>query len=188
MKQRMLNALEENPIIAAAKDDESLQQAIASSCRVIFILYGNLMTVSGLVNQIQAAGKLAFVHMDLIEGLSSKEIAVDSLKAMAGPDGIISTRATQIRRARHLGMMTVQRFFVIDSMSIRGLQSQLKIGKPDFIEVLPGLMPRVITDVIQITEAPLIASGLIQYKEEVVAALRAGAAAISTTAPGVWEL
>ena len=49
-------------------------------------------------------------------------------------------------------------------------------------------MPRVITDVIQITEAPLIASGLIQYKEEVVAALRAGAAAISTTAPGVWEL
>ena len=47
---------------------------------------------------------------------------------------------------------------------------------------------RVITDVIQITEAPLIASGLIQYKEEVVAALRAGAAAISTTAPAVWEL
>jgi glycerol uptake operon antiterminator len=85
-------------------------------------------------------------------------------------------------------MLTVQRFFVIDSMSIRGLQSQLKIGKPDMVEVLPGLMPRVITDVIQITEAPLIASGLIQYKEEVVAALRAGAAAISTTAPAVWEL
>ena len=188
MKQRMLDALEENPIIAAAKDDDSLTEALASSCRVVFLLYGNLMTVTGLVKRTQAAGKLAFVHMDLIEGLSSKEIAVDSLKAMAGPEGIISTRAAQIRRARHLGLLTVQRFFVIDSMSLRGLQSQLKIGKPDFVEVLPGLMPRVITDVAQITEVPLIASGLIQYKEEVVAALRAGAAAISTTAPAVWEL
>lgn len=188
MTQRMLNALEENPIIAAAKDDESLVKALQSSCRVVFLLYGNLMTVAGLVKQVQAAGKLAFVHMDLIEGLSSKEIAVDSLKAMAGPEGIISTRAGQIRRARHLGMMTVQRFFIIDSMSLRGMQSQLKTGKPDFVEVLPGLMPRVITDVVQITEAPLIASGLIQYKDEVVAALRAGAAAISTTAAAVWEL
>ena len=188
MKQRMLDALEENPIIAAAKDDESLVKALQSSCRVVFLLYGNLMTVAGLVKQVQAAGKLAFVHMDLIEGLSSKEIAVDSLKAMAGPEGIISTRAGQIRRARHLGMMTVQRFFIIDSMSLRGMQSQLKTGKPDFVEVLPGLMPRVITDVVQITEAPLIASGLIQYKDEVVAALRAGASAISTTAAAVWEL
>ena len=76
MKQRVLNALEENPIVAAAKDDESLRQAIQSGCRVIFILYGNLMTVAGLVNQVQSAGKIAFVHMDLIEGLSSKRMLV----------------------------------------------------------------------------------------------------------------
>lgn len=188
MKRTMLNALEANPIIAAAKDDESLQQALASRCRVVFLLYGNLITVPGLIKRAHAAGKLALVHMDLIEGLSSKEIAVDSLNAMAGPDGVISTRPTQIRRARHLGLITVQRFFVIDSMSVRGLQAQLKIGKPDFVEVLPGLMPRVITDVLKITEAPLITSGLIQQKDEVLAALGAGAMAVSTTAPAVWDL
>lgn len=188
MKEQMLTALEADPIIAAAKDDESLEKAIASRCRVVFLLYGNLMTVSGLVKKVHSAGKLALAHMDLLEGLSSKEIAVDSLNALAKPDGVISTRATQIRRARHLGLITVQRFFVIDSMSIRGLAPQLKIGKPDFVEVLPGLMPRVITDVAQITEAPLIASGLIQYKDEVLAALGAGACAISSTAPAVWEL
>lgn len=188
MKETMISALEATPIIAAAKDDESLQQALESASRVVFLLYGNLLTVSGLVKQVHNRGKLALVHMDLIEGLSSKEIAVDSLNAMAKPDGVISTRATQIRRARHLGLVTVQRFFVIDSMSIRGLQAQLKVGKPDFVEVLPGLMPRVITDVVQTTETPLIASGLIQYKEEVLAALSAGATAVSTTASSVWDL
>ncbi len=188
MREAMLNALESSPIIAAANSDESLQQALKSSCRVIFVLYGNLITMPGIVKQVHAVGKLALVHMDLIEGLSSREIAVDSLNAIAGPDGVISTRAPQIRRARHLGLITVQRFFVIDSMSIRGLQAQLKIGKPDFVELLPGLMPRVITDVLHLTQAPVIASGLIQQKEEVLAALGAGASAISTTAPDVWSL
>ena len=72
MREAMLNALESSPIIAAANSDESLQQALKSSCRVIFVLYGNLITMPGIVKQVHAVGKLALVHMDLIEGLSSR--------------------------------------------------------------------------------------------------------------------
>ena len=36
-----------------------------------------------------------------------RSIAVDSLNALCHPDGIISTRPTLIRRARHRGLLTV---------------------------------------------------------------------------------
>ena len=144
--------------------------------------------MSRLVQQIKAADKVALVHIDLVEGLSNREIAVDALKELCDPDGIISTRPTQVRRARHLGMVTVQRGFILDSMSVTSLRSQLNIGKPDFIEILPGIMPRVITEMSQATPTPVIAGGLIKYKDEVLAAIRAGAIAVSTTCQAVWEM
>ena len=93
-----------------------------------------------------------------------------------------------MRRARHLGLLTVQRAFILDSLALSNLPAQLGVGKPDFIEILPGIMPRVIAEITQTTSTPVIAGGLIKYKEEVMAAMRAGAAAVSTTCPAVWAM
>ena len=58
----------------------------------------------------------------------------------------------------------------------------------DLIEVLPGLMPKIIRRVAQLTGKPVIAGGLISDKEDVTAALSAGAVAVSTTNPAVWRM
>ena len=129
------------PVIAAVKTDEALTAALASPCSAVFLLASTLLTVDGLVHRIHDAGKLAVVHIDLVDGLSSREIAVDSLNALCHPDGIISTRPTLIRRARHRGLLTVQRAFILDSLSLTSLSGQLEQGKPDFVEILPGIMP-----------------------------------------------
>lgn len=63
------------------------------------------------------------------------------------PDGIISTHPSLIRRARHQGLLTIQRAFILDSLSLNNLSGQLEQGKPDFVEILPGIMPRVITEI-----------------------------------------
>ena len=86
------------PVIAAVKTDEALTAALASPCSAVFLLASTLLTVDGLVHRIHDAGKLAVVHIDLVDGLSSREIAVDSLNALCRPDGIISTRPTLICR------------------------------------------------------------------------------------------
>ena len=44
-----------------------------------------------MVKKIKDAGKLAMVHIDLIAGLSGKEVAVDYIKQETLADGIIST-------------------------------------------------------------------------------------------------
>ena len=175
-------------VIAAVKTDEALTAALASPCSAVFLLASTLLTVDGLVHRIHDAGKLAVVHIDLVDGLSSREIAVDSLNALCRPDGIISTRPTLIRRARHRGLLTVQRAFILDSLSLTSLSGQLEQGKPDFVEILPGIMPRVIAEISARTQVPVIAGGLLRDKADVMAAMRAGAAAVSTSAPSLWDI
>lgn len=184
----LAETLLDEPVIAAVKTDEALTATLASPCSAVFLLASTLLTVDGLVHRIHDAGKLAVVHIDLVDGLSSREIAVDSLNALCHPDGIISTRPTLIRRARHRGLLTVQRAFILDSLSLTSLSGQLEQGKPDFVEFLPGIMPRVIAEISARTQVPVIAGGLLRDKADVMAAMRAGATAVSTSAPSLWDI
>ena len=84
------------------------------------------------------------VHVDLISGLSPKEVSVEYLKEHTEADGIISTKPSLIKKAKELGMYTVLRYFLLDSMAFENIRQQQHIVRPDFIEVLPGVMPRVI--------------------------------------------
>ena len=93
MKQELMDAIQETPVIAAVKDDDGLQNALQNeNIRVVFILYGDICNISTLVQRIHAAGKFAIVHVDLIAGLASKEVAVDFIRSQTEADGIISTR------------------------------------------------------------------------------------------------
>jgi len=176
------------PVIAAVKDDAGLRRALESDCQVIFLLYGTILNVDELVQRIHQKDKYCFVHIDLVEGLSNREIAVDALVRLCRPDGIISTRAPLIRRAQQLGLTTVLRAFLLDSMSLKSLLSQLEWDRPDFVEILPGIIPGVIREISQQTTIPLIAGGLIRSKQDVIQALRAGVVAVSTSCEDVWNM
>lgn len=180
--------LMDSPIIAAVKEDAELKKALDSDCQVIFLLYGSILNIDALVEQVHSRGKICFVHIDLIEGLSNREIAVDGLIKLSNPDGIISTKAPQIRRAQELGILAIQRVFLLDSMSLHSLLGQLETNQPDFIEVLPGIIPTVIQEITEKTTTPLIAGGLIRSKQEVIQALQAGVVAVSTSCQAVWEM
>lgn len=65
---------------------------------------------------------------------------------------------------------------------------QCGTSRPDFIEVLPGVMPKVLGRIAKVSRIPMIAGGLITEKEDVIAALSAGAIAVSSTNQDVWNL
>ena len=102
MKKEFKEAIEDSPIIAAIKDDTGLAKCVTSDSRVIFVLYGDVCSIPEIVSTIKDSGKIAMVHIDLITGLSSKEIAVDFIKKYTNADGIISTKPTLIKRAKEL--------------------------------------------------------------------------------------
>ena len=186
MDQEFYNAVTRNPVIAAIKDYDGLEHCLVTEeFQMVFILFGNICNIGDIVHRVKAAGKFVLVHADLIEGLSSKEIAVDYLKQNTETNGIITTRQNFIRRARELRMCSILRIFVIDSMALSGV-GNLESVRPDFIEILPGILPKIIRRICSITSIPILAGGLIQSKEDVISALEAGAMAISTTNQSVW--
>ena len=184
----LAETLLDEPVIAAVKTDEALTAALASPCSTIFLLASTLLTVDGLVHRIHDAGKLAVVHIDLVDGLSSREIAVDSLNALCHPDGIISTRPMLLRRGRELGMLTVLRVFAIDSKAVSNLGRETEGGMPDVIEILPGTLCKVLHRLSRELPVPLIAGGLLSDKADVLAALGAGALCVSASDESLWAL
>ena len=188
MKKEFKEAIEDSPIIAAIKDDEGLKKCLTSESRVIFILYGDICNIPDIVETVKSSGKIAMVHIDLIAGLSSKEIAVDFIQKYTKADGIITTKPALIKRAKELGLYTILRLFVIDSMAYDSIEKQLRSVKPDYIEILPALMPKVVSRICRLSKVPVITGGLISDKEDVVTMLNAGAVCISSTNPDVWFL
>lgn len=187
MDQAFYNLMEANPVIAAVKDMNGLEACCElEDIRIVFVLFGDICNIGEVVERIKQAGKVAMVHIDLITGLSGKEIAVDFIKNHTSADGIISTKPLLIKRARELSLHTTLRVFVLDSMAFENIERQMNVARPDVIEILPGLMPKVIRRVQKMVRVPVIAGGLISDKEDVVAALSAGAISVSTTNPKVW--
>ena len=72
--------------------------------------------------------------------------------------------------------------------SLGDLLAQIDAHRPDFIEVLPGIIPGVIREITEKTTVPLIAGGLIRSKQDVIQALQAGVVAVSTTCRDVWQM
>lgn len=188
MKKEFKEALEDSPIIAAIKDDDGLHKCLNSDSRVIFILYGDIVTIADIVDTVKSSGKIAMVHIDLIAGLSSKEISVDFLKKYTKADGIITTKPALIKRAKELGFYTILRLFIIDSMAYENIDRQVKAAKPDLIEVLPALMPKIVSKICALSPTPVIAGGLVSDKDDVMSLLQAGVTSISSTNEQIWFL
>ncbi len=188
MKRSFREALEDSPIITAIKDEKGLEKCLDSDSRVVFILYGDICNIADIVKNIKAAGKMALVHLDLINGLASKEIAVDFIKKYTDADGIISTKPSLVKYAREMGLFSILRVFVIDSMAYENIEKQVKNARPDVIEVLPALMPKVVARICKISSTPVIAGGLVADKEDVMALLQAGVVSVSSTNEKIWFL
>ena len=188
---QFLNVVESNPIIASVKNDEGLEKALKTDVEIIFILYGDVSTIPAITEKIRAAGKISMVHMDLVGGLNhASESAVDYIQQFTSADGIITTKSGLVEKASKIGLRTVLRFFILDSMALENIRRQSRNSiQPDLIEILPGgVRSKVIHEIESIVKVPLIAGGLISCKEDVVYALNSGVLAISSTNEEVWKM
>ena len=83
-------------------------------------------------------------------------------------------------------MYTILRLFVIDSMAYENIERQLKSAKPDLIEILPALMPKVVARICNLSSTPVIAGGLVSEKEDIMELLDAGVISVSSTNEKIW--
>ncbi len=179
-------ALDKYPVIASARDLNAVKRAIGTDVAAIFLLGGSILTLRELVKCAKDGGKLVFIHLDLLGGIGRDNAAVEWCSNEIHPDGMISTRAPLLKRASELDMITIQRLFVMDSSSLQHGVNLFKTYAPDMLEVLPGLVPKAITELKRELNKPIIAGGMITQESEIEQALRAGASGVSTSVETLW--
>ncbi len=176
-----------NKIAAAIRTEKDFSKALRSDVDMIFLLHSNIMTIQPCINEIHGAGKKIIVHVDFAEGIGKDRAGLEYLKKL-GVDGICTTRTNLVRMAKDLGMLTVQRFFMIDSHSVGTSVESIKISKPDIVEIMPAIVTKKIKEFSSLVSVPVIAGGLVETEEEVKAALEAGANVVSTGETSLWTM
>lgn len=177
--------LEICPVIAAVRQG-SLSAALDSPAQVIFALDESIATAQSTIELAHRAGKAVFIHADLTHGIAKDKWGIEHLRSI-GADGIISTHASLIRCAREQGMLSVQRYFAVDSQGLSSICDMISQAKPDLIEIMPGVIDKVIRR-FACEKTPVIAAGLIETKAEVMGALSCGAVAVSTGKKELWDI
>ena len=104
-------------VIAAVRSEEELSYALCSGVETVFLLGTNIEELKGQTERTHEAGKKLFLHLDLAEGIGKDEYGIRYARSL-GIDGIISTRSNIIKLAKKYGLLTVQRFFIVDSHSV----------------------------------------------------------------------
>lgn len=177
-----------NPIIIAVKNDAALKKSFQSNIPIVLLMYGDIVTLPGIVAQLKEHHKIVLVHLDFIAGLSNHEVVLTYIKKVCHADGIITTKRGLIESAKRLGLITILRFFVIDHLSIDNIVAQLKTVRPDMVEVLPALIPTVISSLKHMIDVPIVTGGMVTTKDDVIRALNAGALCVSASSEEVWSL
>lgn len=180
--------LERNPVIPALKNDTYLDEAIESGSEIVFVIMANILNIKYIVEKLKEANKIVYVHVDMIEGISSSSSGVEFLMKEVQPDGIITTKHNIVAFANKKGIKVIQRFFILDSFSLNNTIVNIKENKPSAVEILPGIMPKVIKKISGSVKIPVIAGGLIESKEDILHALDSEAMGISTTKKELWDV
>ncbi len=174
-------------IIPVIRNMKNFESAMKSDSHYVILLDSHVSQLRGISDYIKKTRKKLIIHVDLIQGLKNDEYATQFLIQEIKPIGLISTRAEVIITAKKKGLLTIQRLFLLDSNALEKNYRYIEKTKPDYIEVIPGVIPHMITEVFEKTGIPILAGGLIRTEIEIKKALKAGAVAITTSNSDLWK-
>ncbi|ADU32039.1 glycerol-3-phosphate responsive antiterminator [Evansella cellulosilytica] len=186
----LLHMIGKKPIIAALRSPEDVSMAINSPVDNIFFMGGSINEIIDAVRLAKAANKGAFIHVDLVRGLSSTDVeTIAFISNHVKADGIVTPKKHLIREAKKVNLYGVLHLFTLDSVALSNGFKSIKSAEPDAIELMPGVIPKTIEFFSnELEEIPIIASGLVQTEDEVRASLEAGATSLSVSAKHLWNL
>ncbi|WP_113930588.1 glycerol-3-phosphate responsive antiterminator [Bacillus sp. P14.5] len=180
--------LQEFKKIASIKKPKHIEKVFEEEISGVFLLTGNIGVLKRYVDLFKSKDLPVFIHIDKIGGLSSDIEGVNFLANYVQPTGIISTRSSLIKMAKKNGLLTIQRLFLVDTEAVNhGLESIEKY-RPDYVEIMPAIVPEVITYISENVKVPVMTGGLVKTPLHMTNSIKAGAAAVSTSNPDLWKV
>jgi len=160
--------------------------AVRDNLSGVFLLTGHIGVVKSYVELFLERQLPVFLHLEKIGGLSTDIHGLDYLAKVIRPTGIITTKTNVVKNAKKLGLLTIQRFFLVDTEGLENIAKSLNQIEPDVVELMPARIPEMIGKVKSFTALPVITGGLLFERSQALECLHHGAAAITSSKPELW--
>ncbi|KXG44060.1 glycerol-3-phosphate responsive antiterminator [Tepidibacillus decaturensis] len=174
-------------IIPAVRSMKDFETVLKSDFEYFILLNSHIGQLKNISEYSKKVNKSLLTHVDLIHGFKNNEYAIQFIIQDVQPAGLISTRSQVITTTKKKGLLAIQRLFLLDSTALETSYKLFEKTQPDFIEVLPGLIPHMIKEVKEVTGIPILAGGLIRKQQDIENALNAGATAVTTSNNDLWN-
>lgn len=178
--------LRDNPVIGTLFGEDDLEQFCARPTRFSFVANLPLARVSAVFERLSGATTLPLLNVDSVQGLTANADGLEYLKGVGVP-GIVSTHTQAVSRAADLGLLAVQKVFVTDRSNLRRAAATVKSSHAHFVQlmpwpVVPHLSPKFLRAL-----GPFIVAGFVNTEDDIHAALRLGALAVSSSQTELWD-
>ena len=182
--RKLKEKFEDNPMVVAVTNEVTLGFALNSTNEIVFLLSGTISDLRVTVNKLLDKGKLVFVRIDMISGMSSSPAVVEFIGDIFDKKvGIITTKPALVKKAISENIRVIHRAFMVDSKSKNiFLDNITQNFTPDAVEIMPAMVHSVIREVRdKLPKMTIIAGGLVTDKKEIYEIINSGADAISTS-------
>src|SRR3989475_12719539 len=146
---RLFECFARVPAAAVLRRAEDLPRAVASQVPAIFFVRAPAFHLGPLVWAVQARGKMAFVHIDLIAGLGKDRAGIAFLAREIGVNGIITSHSALVAAAKAERVIAMQRLLLPDDLAVPSALAALDHARPDIVEVLPAVIFPLVFDPIR---------------------------------------
>src|SRR2546430_8394903 len=146
---RLFEAFDHVPVAAVIRHAEDLPRALASQVPAIFFVRAPAFHLGPLVWAVQARGKMAFVHIDLIAGLGKDRAGIAFLAREIVVNGLITSHSGLVAAARAERVIAVQRLLLYDDPGMRSALAALDHARPDILEVQPAVIVPLVAEQIR---------------------------------------
>src|SRR5881398_1770445 len=159
---RLFEAFNHVPVAAVIRHAEDLPRALASQVPAVFFVRAPAFHLGPLVWAVQARGKMAFVHIDLIAGLGKDRAGIAFLAREIGVNGIITSHSGLVAAAKAERVIAMQRLLLYDDMALPSALSALEHARPDIVEVQPAVIFPLVAEQIRARHpVPIIVGGFV---------------------------
>lgn len=188
IQKEFFKRLSEDRLIASIKNPKSIDQFLQTDIQSAFLLTGNISVIKRYVDLLKKNNRFVFLHIEKIPGISYDREGLKFIAKYVQPTGIVSTKSSIIQSAKKEGMLTIQRLFLIDTDAVQNGLHTVREIEPDLLEVMPALIPEMISKLKKELKVPIITGGMIQNQQHIDEALKSGAIAVSTGKPWLWNV
>jgi len=130
----MTNKLE---IIPSVSELKHFKKALATDCSVIQPSGAHIGNLKPIIEECHRQGKKVLVNHELVGGLGNSKTAFKMLKQYYHADWIIGSSVSRIHMYQNMGMHSIYKVVLVDSISVENAIHSLKEIRFDAIELRP---------------------------------------------------